>query len=367
MNMSYELNNLQKDTDIFNGKFNKHSPIVEIFSAMVNGESLSKFGKKADRAVDYIKDLGMRAENGDISAVSELNTLRRFVVEAPVLEEAKLLGVFGSYQNVGFDETVEREVYDYAGEHSRIQAAGGDVVYPTITKKVYPVPTFTVSGGYVMDYRRVALGDMAHENEGLTRVKTDILNRALLAIVKKVYDAITTATGVKYDLEASSLQKVAVDALLNKVRRIGRPTVIGDYAVISQFNNFAGYKATVGSSDILGVSQKLLDEIAANGFLSVYNGTILAEMPNPYNYTVLDSTGTNFATLLPAGLAFVVPSGVDTPIATFTRGGVTSFTGNNVKTGKVETRFDLEVGVDVAKGQEYKVGIIYDTSIGGLV
>ena len=76
--------------------------------------------------------------------------------------------------------------------------------------------------------------------------------------------------------------------------------------------------------------------------------------------------GKNFATYLPAGLAFVIPAGVDTPIATWTRGGLTSSTGNNVKTGHVETRFDLEMAVDVAKGQEYKVGTIYDTNVGGL-
>ena len=75
MNTTYELNNLQKDAELFSGKFKKQSPVVEIFSAMVNGEELSKFGAKADKAVNYIKDLGNRAENGDFTAVSELNTL----------------------------------------------------------------------------------------------------------------------------------------------------------------------------------------------------------------------------------------------------------------------------------------------------
>lgn len=59
---TYELNNIRKDADAFDGKFNKFSPVVEVFSAMVNGEELSKFGAKADKAVTYIKDLGNRAE-----------------------------------------------------------------------------------------------------------------------------------------------------------------------------------------------------------------------------------------------------------------------------------------------------------------
>lgn len=366
MNTTYELNNLRKDSDVFNGKFNKQSPVSEIFSAMVNGEELSKFGARADKAVAYIKDLGARAENGDFTAVAELNTLRRFAVEAPIMEELKLLNIFGTYHNVGFDETPEREVYNYVGEHSREQAAGGDVVFPVTTKEVYPVPTFTVSGGYAVDYRRVAIGDMSKENEGLNRVRTDIRNRAVLAVVERIYKAIKAATGVKYTAEASGLTKTAVDTVLNNVRRFGRPTVIADYAVLSQFAPWAGYVGSINSTNVTGVSEKVMNELAANGILTGYNGAILREMPNQYDLANLTEDGKNFKTLLPAGLGFVIPSGGRSPIATFSRGGLTSFTGNNVKTGKVETRFDIEVGVDVAKGQEFMIGTIYDTQVGGL-
>lgn len=363
---TYELNNLRKDADAFDGKFNKFSPVVEVFSAMVKGEELGKFGAKADKAVTYIKDLGNRAENGDYTAVAELNTLRRFVIESPIMEEIKLLGIFGSYQNVGFDESIEREVYNHVGERSRTQAAGGDVVFPAITKSRYPVGTDIISGGYAVDYRRIASGDMTKENEGLALVKTDIRNKALLLIVNKVYDAIKNATGVKYTIEAAGLTQSGVDGVITKVRRVGKPTVVGDYAVISQFNDWAGYVGTINSNTITGISEKAMNEIAANGILSQYRGSVVAELPNPYNEYEMNEAGDNFATLLPAGLAFVIPSGVQSPIATWTRGGLTSFTGNNVKTGKVETRFDLEVACDVAKGHEYKIGTIYDTQIGGL-
>lgn len=363
---TFELNNLRKDADYFNNKFTKSSPVVEVFSAMVNGQELSRFGKTADKAVAYIKDLGSRAENGDFNAVAELNTLRRFVVEAPVMEEIKLLSVFGSYKPVGYDETIEREVWNYAGEFSREQANGGDVPFAVPTKETYPVGTQTISGGYAVDYRRVALGDMSKENEGLNLVKTDILNKAVLAIVKKVYKAIKDATGVKYTAEMAGLTKSGVDEVLTKVRRNGRPTVIGDYALLAQFTPWAGYVGTINSNTITGISQKSMDEIAANGLLAQYNGALLAELPNPYNEFALNSDGTNFKTLLPAGLGFIIPTGVQSPIATWTRGGLTSFTGNDVKTGKVCTRFDLEVACDVAKGQEHNIGTIYDSTIGGL-
>ncbi len=363
---TFEMNNVRRDSDNYNGKITKRSPVVEVFAAMVNGESLDRFGKKADAAVNYIKDLGNKADNGDMSAIAELNTIRRFVIETPVMEEIKLLGIFGTYQHVGYDETIEREVYTHSGGRSREQAANGDVVFPVTAKIVYPVPTFTISGGYAVDYRRVALGDMSKENEGLAQVKTDILNNAKLAIVRKVYDAINKATGVKYMLEVAGLTKVGVDDVLTKVRRNGRPTVIGDYALISQFTPWAGYVGTISSNTITGISEKAMNEIAQNGTLSMYNGAVLAEIENPYNEYKLNAAGDNFETLLPAGLGFVVPTGAKSPIATYSRGGLTSFTGNDVKTGQILTRFDIEVGCDVAKGREHQIGVIYDTNVGGL-
>lgn len=363
---TFELNNVRKDSENYSGKVTKSSPIVEVFAAMVNGESLERFGKVADVAVNYIKNLGKKAENGNYEAITELNTIRRFVVESPILEEIKVLGIFGTYQSVGFDDTIEREVYNYAGEPSREQATGGDVVFPITNKEVYQVPTFTVSGGYAVDYRRVALGDMSKENEGLAMVRTDILNNAKLAIVKRVYEAIKNTTGVKYHLEAAGLTKSGVDGVLTNVRRNGRPTIIGDYAMISQFTPWAGYVGSINANTITGISEKAMNEIAQNGALSMYNGCVLAEMENPYNEYKLNEDGTNFKTLLPAGLAFVIPTGTRSPIATYTRGGLTSLSGNDIKTGKIVTRFDIEVGCDVAKGQEHKIGVIYDSNVGGL-
>lgn len=369
MNMTFELNNLRKDSDNFSGKFTKQSPVVEIFSAMVNGQELSKFGKKADKAVSYIKELNAKADIGDFSAIAELNTLRRFLIEPTLMEEVKLLGVFGTYKPLGFDETVEREVYTHVGDKSRVQAANGDVVFPKVVKETYQVPTFMVSGGFEVDYRRASSGDMSKENEGMNQVKIDIRNRAALAVISKVYKAITEATGVKYMAEDAGLTKTQLDKVLTNVRRFGKPTITGDYALLSQITPFAGYVGSINSNTITGISEKMLNEIAENGILGLYNGSILKEMPNAYNLTdiITDSEGDkNFSTLLPAGLGLVIPTGGKSPIATWTRGGLTSFTGNDVKTGKVMTRFDLECAVDVAKGHEYEIGLIHDTNLDDL-
>jgi len=366
---TFELNmkNTTKDSEYFSGSFNENSPIVEIFSAMVAGDSISRFCSdkaEADKVTAYIAGLGARAAENDTLAMAELNTLRRFTIQSPIMQEMKLLGVFGSYQNVGYDDTIEREVTVYSGERSRIQAPTGDVVFPAKTVTRYPVGTFTVSGGFEVDYRRVSKGDMTKENEALSQVKIDILNNAKAEILLRTYKQVKDATGVKYLLEANGLTKTAVDAILTKIRRNGRPSVIGDYAIVSQFIPWITY---TGEHNHYNVSQKVLDEIAQTGLIKDYNGTSIVEMANPYNKYKLNDDGSNYETLFPAGLAIVTTkNGEDSPIATYTRGGLTSFSGNDVKSGKVLTRFDIEVGCDVAKTREDEVGFIYDKSIGGL-
>lgn len=82
--------------------------------------------------------------------------------------------------------------------------------------------------------------------------------------------------------------------------------------------------------------------------------------------TTLTADGTNFETMLPAGLGFVMPTGGQSPIYTVTRGGLTSISGNDITTGQLISRFDLEVGCLVVPGQEFRVGMIHDKNLDAL-
>ena len=86
MSYSFELNNARNDATFATGKIHEKSPVVEVFSAMVEGSDLSKFGKHADASAKYIKDLGVRAQAGDISAISEINEIRKFAIEPKLLQ-----------------------------------------------------------------------------------------------------------------------------------------------------------------------------------------------------------------------------------------------------------------------------------------
>ena len=359
MSYSFEMNNVHKD--VGNPQIKRTSPVVEVFSAMVNGRELPKFAEAntADKAVAYVKEMAEKASAGDLSAAAELNQIRREVLEPAVLEEMKMLELFGGYQQLGAGETIEREIWNVAGGAARIQALNGDVRVPMHNAIRYTVAPINISAGYQVDYRRLADGDASRENIAMQTVRTEMLNMATDYVYKKVYNAIKNATGVKYFAEAAGINPASLDGVVNSVRRFGPTTILGAYAVVSQINNFVPYS----NGTVTGISDAVMEEIRKNGLVLNYKGSLVREIPAHYDLTKLNATGDDFALMVPEGLLFVLPSGLQSPVATWTVGGLTSFSGNDVSTGRVLTRFDLTVAADVAKGQEYKIGLLNDTNI----
>ena len=364
MSYTFELNNERKDANFVSGKVKANSPVVEIFSAMVQGKDLAPYGKKADVAAKYIMELNAKASNGDLGAMSELNEIRRFAMEPVLMKEIKLLSIYGNYKAIGFNDSCEVEIPEFANIDPKIQAAGQDVTFPVIRKKRVPIATVNISGGYAVDYRKAAVGDMTDENELQDQVRVQIRNKATKYVVETIYNAIKNAKGVKYFAEDAGLTKTNVDKVITNVRRFGKPTITGDYAFISQFNAFAGYIGTTPT--VNGISQKVMDEIHDTGLMGMYNGSVLSELPNPYDLTTINKDGDNFETILPAGLGYVIPAGGKSPIYTVTRGGLTSFTGTDVTTGQIMSRFDLSVGALVAPNREYEIGLIHDKNLDSL-
>ena len=361
MSYTFELNNERRTMPVQATKL-----ITEVFSAMVNGKEVGTLGKKADEAVTYIKNLGTKAQAGDLMAVNELNALRQFVVKPLLSEEAKVLSLFGNYKELKMNESAEIEIFDHIGVEANRQAPRTDVTFPYVKKTKQPVALQTISAGYAVDYRQMALGDMTLENEGMGQVRIQMRNNLTQYVIQTIYKAISDSTGIKYMVDDAGLTKTNIDTVLKKIRRYGKANVIGTYGLLTQFTPWAGYVGQVGANTITGVSQNLLDELNANGVLGAYNGSVLTEIPEGIDFGRMNADGSDFASLYPAGLGLVVPTGTQSGVYTFKRGDVTSFTGNDVSTGTIMTRFDIEAGATVAKGREFTVGVIHDKNLDDL-
>lgn len=359
---TFELNNARKDSQFANDKLNAKSPIVEIFSAIATGQDLSKYGKKVDAVMNHVKALGERANNGDYAAKAEINSIVRYAIEPRLNSVIQLFSFMGTFRQIGYDEQPMMRTYKHDAIRSNFQASQGDVPFAALSWKEYPIGTKTISSGYAVNYREVASGNLDKVAEGMEQVQVDMRNKALLYVLVEMYNAIKEAKGVKYFAETAGIQKDAVDDVLKKIRRFGRPSIMGDYSVASQLNGFAGFKADPAATQAGHLSEAVMEEIRKTGLLSTYNGSPVVELPNQYDLNQLNKAGDNFKTLLPEGLLFFVPQGAVSPLQVFQRGGLTSMTGNDVVTGTELTRFDLEIGCGVAEGREMEIGLISDTN-----
>jgi hypothetical protein len=361
--MEFEMENIRRSGDCAVPGLRPDSPIVEIFSRLAEGRSLEGV-RKADRGAELIKSLAQRANAGDGAAIAELNEIRALVLAPKLEQDMTSLAFLGKFEKLGYNETIEVESRALAGEKSRIQAANGDVAFPVWRTERYSVATETISGGYAMDYRRLQMGDMEWEGAGLEQVRTDIRNKAQTYVLKKVFDSVKGAKGVKFYSEGSGIVKAELDRIITCVRRFGNVTLTGDYSMVSQLNGVAGYEGS--NPSWTGVSQKTMDEIRKTGLLGVYNGAAVVEIRNAFDETRPLPSNDGFETLFPQGCMFVLPSGAQTsPIRSWTRGGLMSVSGTDVKTGRHLTRFDLEIAADVERGQEHKIGLIIDVSLPG--
>lgn len=369
MSYTFELNNERRDKDYVNGMLTKKSPVVEVFSAMRDGKNIGglKLGKagNADKCANFIMALSSKAAENDPKAISELNELRRISMEPKIVDEIKILNAMSNYKKLSYFESAEVEIPDFVAMNADRQAAGQDLTFPVMKKKRVPVPTTTISAGYAVDYRKAAVGDMSDENDLKNEIHKQIRNKAIKYIVEDVvYKSVKDASGIKYFFEGDGLTKTGADSVISKVRRFGRTTVLGSYSLVSQFNQFVGYEGTGGT--VTGIPDSIMEEIIKTGLISWYNGSVITEIPNPYDVYSMNSDGTDFNTLLPDGLGIVVPTGVQSPVYTVSKGGLTSFSGNHVTTGQIISRFDLEIGGIVAPGREYTIGFIHDKQLDDL-
>ena len=133
--------------------------------------------------------------------------------------------------------------------------------------------------------------------------------------------------------------------MLKSMRRYGKVNIAGDYSVVSQFNDFAGFKQ-FSADEIRYANNIVAEEIRQTGLVSMYNGAFVTELPNAINWTQLNKDGTDYDLYMPQGLLFFL----------------TTMTGDDIVTRQHLTRFDMEFGAGVAEGMEDQIGLISDTN-----
>lgn len=361
MKYSFELNNAVSGNYQIGDK-SAFKRMVEICGALFRGEDVTKYGADVDKVASKMKETASRAAMGDVNARMEINEIVKYVVTPQLTQQINLLSFLGNFKKIGYHEIpVIAEPVVRAAE-GRIQAAGGSVPFGYHTRNEQPVNTVTISSGVRVNYRELAAGDFDGSIAAeMDQAMVNLTNKAVYYVLDALKAAIAEATGVKFYAEYSDLTKQVVDDQLRLMRPLGKTNILADYSVLSAINEFGTGFKTIGSASIPFYTTEQVDAMAKAGLYGWYNGAVLTEIANPYNLTKPLADGTAFEQYLNPGDAWFIPSGSNSPVHIFQRGDVTTLTGNDVNTGDVVTRLDIEVGAGIVRGREYEIGLLTKT------
>lgn len=359
LNTSFDLMNAVKDNVTIKDEA-KFKKMVEICSALFYGVDEGKYAESKDAVVKKLKDLGQAADNGDWKARSEINTIVKFMIEPKLLESMRIFEFLGNYHQLKYNEQPMVKTYNYEQLGSRIQAANSDVSFAGKNWIEYPVSTRTISAGMVIDYRELGSGNFGGSvAQEADQVQVEMNNKSIAYVLTILKNALANNTKYvkNYSTYVTTPTKAGVDAMIAKIRKMGKVSIFGDYAVLSAICDWNGYK-TVSGTNIPFFTPNQVEEIAKAGLNGFYNGCALVELANPYNYTKPLADKSAFETYFSDEDLYFTAAGVKSPLNIFRRGGITTMSGNDVETGTIKTRFDVEVGADVVKGREFEIGLI---------
>jgi hypothetical protein len=359
LNTSVEMNNVQRDNVVISNEV-AFKQMVEICSALFAGNDTEKYGKQKDAVVNKLKQLGENAAMGDFKARAEINTIVKYIIEPRLLEAMKIYSFLGNYHEIGYDEQPRVKTYNYEGLDARLQAANADVAFAGHNWIEYPVATRTISAGMVIDYREMASGNFGGTiAEEMNQVQIDMNNKGIAYVLGVLKNSLANNTKYvkNYGTYTTNLTETAVTNRVNFTRKMGKVAILGDFSLIQTISGWNGYK-TVGESVIPFYSQEQVTEIARAGVNGFWKGCTLVELENPFNYTKPLADKTGFETYYDDDVLYFTAAGNRSPFNIFRRGGIQTMQGNDVETGTIKTRFDVEIGADVVKGREFEIGML---------
>lgn len=330
-----EINRLVK-SQLVNSKPNQD---VEIFSSIVYGKDVSKYGKQVDKVMESVKTLAKAANDGNIKAKAELNAIRTVTIQQPLEKRLSINDVMGNVTRVGMNEELRYEVYELQGEKSRTQASSGAFPFPTVKKRTSTMSTKTVTGGIIVDYRELASGatdGFARANE---QVMTDMVNQMVLSHITALQDGIKNASTLKN--YAEGITKTNVEEVMKKARRFASNVrIIGDYSAVNMLGDIAAFSVTSGSD--VRFPEYIMEEIMKTGLIKNYKGKLVVELPNSYNMVDLNTAGDFYKPLLPTTDLWLVPQGLYSPLQIGLRAGMTSMTATDINLrAEVECSFPM--------------------------
>lgn len=165
----------------------------------------------------------------------------------------------------------------------------------------------------------------------INEIADKILEQVLLTIQNTFVTAMGSAPAANKYSGAFALAQVR--SVANTVSAYGRPVIIGTSVALSNITSDAGFKSSM--------SDNMKDEFNKNGFIGVWEGKALVQLPN----TFTDETNTEW--VLDNDKLYVVPVNADKPVKVTYEGGVEMLEQQSFEDGSVTKKSLQKVGVNV--------------------
>lgn len=180
---------------------------------------------------------------------------------------------------------------------------------------------------------------LAGRAEAFTEMIDEIAEAVNEEVLTSIQTAFVTAMGSaptanKYS-GAFSLAQLRTVA--NTVSAYGRPIIVGTAVALSNITSDSNFQSQM--------SENMKDEFNKNGFIGVWEGKALVQLPN----TFTDDTNTEW--VLNNNYIYVLPVGADKPIKVTFEGGAEMLEKQDYDTGQVEKKTLQKVGVNVIQVQ----------------
>ena len=208
-----------------------------------------------------------------------------------------VMGAFATVKTYGRNEEVIYKVKNVGKRRALLSivpgARAGIYKARRLDNKYLSIRTRVITAGVFVNLEDILLG-----KSSLGELMDNILDGIQYQIFQDVVAALRT---IKAEAPAANVgasdnfDATEVDKLIRIVSAYGRPVIICFHSMAVKFNNMASAGMTPN------VAAKDLDEIRAQGYVSVYKGTPVVEIPN----YLLDET--NASWLFAEEDAFVLP------------------------------------------------------------
>lgn len=184
---------------------------------------------------------------------------------------------------------------------------------------------------------------LAGRAESFTDMMTEIADKILETVMLKIQSVLVAAMAAapsanKY---AGAFSLAQIRNICNTVSAYGRPVIIGTAVGLSNITSDTSFKSAM--------SDNMKDEFNKNGFIGVWEGRALIQLPN----TFTDETNTTW--VLNNNYIYVMPIN-EKPVKVTFEGGAEMLEQQDFKTGQIEKKTLQKVGVNVI--QVPNIGLI---------